>query len=154
AVPTPHRAPGRMRRELRSPPQRAATRNRPLHRLPGLLQRPIRAAQDRARRPRGWAGSGQWATTAAVATHRPPGTPSPPGTAGRLPAPTRLRSPDQGLRRAPVVDLSVLVPLRGYGAVVRQGEPDGVHETPRITVDGVVVARKTHHVHARNFPRR
>lgn len=35
-----------------------------------------------------------------------------------------------------------------------QGEPDGVHETPRITVDGVVVARKTHHVHARNFPRR
>ncbi|WP_017609021.1 lantibiotic dehydratase [Nocardiopsis xinjiangensis] len=32
------------------------------------------------------------------------------------------------------------------------GEPDGVLEAPRVTVGGLVVARKTHYVHARNFP--
>lgn len=32
------------------------------------------------------------------------------------------------------------------------GEPDGVLEAPRVTVGGIVVARKTHYVHARNFP--
>ena len=128
-------------------------RNRPLHRLPGLLQRPIRAAQDRARRPRGWAGSGQWATTAAVATHRPPGTPSPPGTAGRLPAPTRLRFPDQGLRRAPSLIYQSWSPFVDMAPWSGQGNRTACMR-PRITVDGVVVARKTHHVHARNFPRR
>lgn len=32
------------------------------------------------------------------------------------------------------------------------GEPDGVLEAPRVTVGELVVARKTHYVHARNFP--